>query len=120
MKRAEQAARREAILAMWADCELVETISEKHEVSDSTVYRIARDYGQHIATRTKRGVEMKRAEKYAPTIVASYNDGASIDQIASQLGLQAREVRAAVYQAIQRGEIKAYASQAAEHTNTRT
>lgn len=110
MKRAEQIARREAILAMWANCELVETIAEKHEVSDGTVYRTARDHGQHITTRTERGVEMKRAEKHGASIVKLYNDGGNIEQIAGQLGLAAREVRAAVYQAIQRGEIKAYAN----------
>jgi len=108
MKRDQMLARREAILADWAACELVDTIAEKHQCSDSTVYRIARDFGSYITTRTERGLEMKRAEKFADVIVKSYNEGASVDQIAGQPGLQPREVRAAVYLAIQRGEVKAY------------
>lgn len=108
MKRAEQIAKREAILADWAACVLVEDIAEARDTSESNIYRIVRTYGEHITTRTERGVEMKRVEKYQGVIVKNYNEGGSIDQIAKSLGIHEREVRAAVYLAIQRGEIKAY------------
>lgn len=116
MKRDEMLARRDAILADWGACYPVAMIAKKHKCSDSTVYRIARDHGQHIE-RSEREVEMRRAEQFADAIVKQYNEGASIDQIARQLGIHAREVRAAVYMAIQRGQIKAYCD-ASKQTRT--
>lgn len=102
------AERREGILASWEGCALVEDIAERWGCSVSNVYRVVRLYGPAESKRTERGVELKRAEKFADAVVENYNRGLSIDQISAMLGLAPHEVRAAVYLAIQRGEIKAY------------
>jgi hypothetical protein len=108
--RAEINETRDAILAAWVDCYPVEWIAEKHKCTENNVCRIARVYASpsEVEQRTERGVEMKRIEIHAANIVLAYNSGGGIDQIAKQFGLQPREVRGAVYLAIQRGEIKAY------------
>lgn len=108
-KRNAIIAKRERILADWAECWPADLIGERQECSASNVHRIIREYGDpNHPNRTERAVEMKRVEKFADVIVKLYNEGGSVEQIAGQLGLQAREVRAAVYLAIQRGEIRAY------------
>lgn len=111
-KRDAIVAKRERILADWADAWPAELIATRQECSESNVYRIVREHGEpEYPNRTEKAVEMKRVEMFGDSIVKLYNEGGSVEQIAIQLGLQAREVRAAVYLAIQRGEIKAYQQQ---------
>lgn len=107
MKRHDRQIRNASIIEDFAASEAVNFIAKKHRCSESGVYRIVR--GVECATRTRRGVEMKRAERFGGHCVKLFNEGASVDQIAGQLGLHKREVRAAVYMAIKRGEIKAWA-----------
>lgn len=105
-KQQARAKRNEQIVADWFSGWRYRDIAERAECSESVVSNVickARDNGDARFGASDRELEMKRAKLFEAAIIAEWRGGKSIEEIAKSLGLQAREVRAAVYLAIQAG-----------------
>lgn len=106
-KQIARAKRNESIVADWFAGWRYRDIAERCECSEAVVSNVvcrARDAGDERLSIPERELEMKRAELFKSAIIAEWRAGKSIEEIAKSLGIQAREVRAAVYLAVKANE----------------